>query len=106
MMMDHETSEHSAFHHHSDAGDLSDDPRAQARKHIEKRRGIWANLVSYLVINAFLIGIWAVSGGGYFWPGWVMAAWGIGIVFQVWDYFRRPVTEADVDAEMRRMQQR
>jgi len=35
-----------------------------------------------------------------------MAAWGLGVVFQVWDYYRGPVTEADVDAEVRRMRAR
>jgi len=52
----------------------------------------------------WVVGIWALSGGGYFWPAWVMAAWGVGIVFQVWDYLRPPITEVDVDAEVRRMQ--
>ncbi|HMK99041.1 MAG TPA: 2TM domain-containing protein [Acidimicrobiales bacterium] len=80
--------------------------RTEARKHIEKRRGLQANLVSFVVVNAFLVGIWATTGAGYFWPGWVMAAWGLGVVFQLWDYFRQPVTEADVDAEVRRMQGR
>ena len=27
-------------------------------------------MVSVLVIVLFLIGIWAASGGGYFWPVW------------------------------------
>jgi len=36
---------------------------------------------TYLAVNAFLIAIWLfASGGGYFWPGWVMAGWGLGIV--------------------------
>jgi len=80
--------------------------RTQVRKRIEKRRGLQVSLVAYAVINAFVVGIWAVSGSGYFWPGWLMAAWGLGLIFQVWDYFRGPVTEADVDAEVRRMQRR
>jgi hypothetical protein len=81
-------------------------PRAEARKHIEKRRALQGGLVAYVVVNAFLVAVWAMSGGGYFWPVWVMAAWGLGMVFGVWDYLRRPVSEADVDAELRRMQSR
>jgi hypothetical protein len=77
--------------------------RDDARKHIEKRRALQGNIVAYVVINAFLVAIWALAGGGYFWPIWVMVAWGLGVVFQVWDYLRGPVTEADVDAEVRRM---
>ncbi|HEX9260584.1 MAG TPA: 2TM domain-containing protein [Acidimicrobiales bacterium] len=77
--------------------------RAQARKRIEKRRGLEGGFIAYVVVNALLVGIWAVSGGGYFWPGWVLAGWGIGMIFGVWDYMRGPITEADVDVELRRM---
>jgi hypothetical protein len=34
----------------------------------------------YIVANAFLIGIWLLSGGGYFWPVWVLAGWGTGLI--------------------------
>lgn len=44
-----------------------------------------------------------LSGGGYFWPAWVIGAWGIGIVMHGWNAFmRRPVTDADVQAEVER----
>jgi hypothetical protein len=77
--------------------------RDLARKRVEGRRALSADVVSYVVVNAFLVAVWALSGRGYFWPAWVMAAWGIGVVMHVWDvYFRRPVTEADIDAELRR----
>lgn len=49
----------------------------------------------------------AVTGRGYFWPIWVLGGWGIGLVMHYWEAFmRRPVTEADVDAEVRRLQGR
>jgi hypothetical protein len=45
----------------------------------------------------------ALTGAGYFWPAWVIASWGAGLVLHAWDTFlRRPVTDADVDAELRR----
>ena len=31
----------------------------------------------YLVVNVALIGIWAASGAGYFWPVWPMVGWGV-----------------------------
>lgn len=80
-----------------------DGNREQARKRIQQRRGLQGALVAYVVINAFLIGIWAFNGRGYFWPGWVLAGWGIGMVFGVWDYLRGPVTDRQVDEELRRM---
>ena len=81
----------------------SDDLRKQARDALKKRRDFTAHVVSYVVINAMLIGIWAISGGGYFWPAWVLLGWGVGLVLNAWDvFFRRPITDADVDREVER----
>ena len=33
----------------------------------------------YLLVMAMLIGIWAATGMGYFWPIWPMMGWGIGL---------------------------
>jgi hypothetical protein len=80
------------------------DPRRdEARRRVQERRGLQGSLVAYVVINAFLVGVWAVAGGGYFWPGWVLAGWGVAMVLGFWDYVRGPVTEADVDRELDRM---
>jgi hypothetical protein len=77
--------------------------REAARKRVEAKRDFASHLVAYVVINAFLIGVWAMTGGGYFWPAWILACWGAGLVLHAWDvYWRRPVTEADVDAELHR----
>jgi hypothetical protein len=81
----------------------TDDERAAARKRIEAKRGFVSNLVAYLVINAFLILMRAATGAGYFWPGWVLGGWGAALVLHAWDTFgRAPVTDADIDAEVRR----
>lgn len=88
------------------AADLTDSAKALARKRIEKRRGLQGGVVAYVVVNAGLVAIWAVTGGGYFWPGWILALWGIGMVLGIWDYLRRPITEAQVEAEARRMEHR
>jgi class 3 adenylate cyclase len=37
------------------------------------------HLTVYLLVNLLLIGIWAASGGGYFWPIWPILGWGIGV---------------------------
>ena len=78
------------------------DPRAQARERVQKRRNLQGGVAAYVAVNLFLVLVWALSGGGYFWPGWVMAAWGVGLVLGLWDYFRGPITEADIDKELRR----
>jgi hypothetical protein len=68
-----------------------------------KRRDLQAGCVAYVVVNAFLVGVWAMTGRGHFWPAWIMAAWGMGMLLRFWDYKRGPVTEADIDNELRRM---
>lgn len=77
--------------------------RTEARKRLEARRKLVSDLVSYVVINTFLVFVWLISGAGYFWPGWVIAGWGIGLALHAWEVFwRRPITEADIDEEVSR----
>lgn len=54
----------------------------ELRKQFEKeqRGSFMADFYSYLGVNAGLIGIWAMTGGNYFWPKWVLLGWGIGLV--------------------------
>lgn len=82
------------------------DEREAATRRLRARRDFGSHLVLYLIVNAGLVGVWSLS-GGYFWPAWVMAAWGVGIFMHAWDAFLRPpITEADVEAEMERERQR
>lgn len=37
-------------------------------------------LRTYLVMMAFFTVLWAVGGGGHFWPVWPMIGWGMGLV--------------------------
>ena len=93
----------------SEAAEVSEvsevsDLREQAKLRLNKRRDLAAHLVSYVVINAMLVAIWASTGRGYFWPIWVIGGWGVGVVLNVWDvYFRRPVTEHDIQREIDRL---
>ena len=33
----------------------------------------------YVLVIAMLVAIWAITGGGYFWPVWPALGWGIGV---------------------------
>jgi hypothetical protein len=71
---------------------------------LETKRRLHGDISAYIAINAFLVVIWAFTGSGYFWPAWVMAGWGVFLALAVWDvYFRRPISDADVTAEMQRL---
>jgi hypothetical protein len=77
--------------------------RVAARKRLVARREFFSHVASYFAVNVFLIVVWAVTGAGYFWPIWVIAGWAIALAFHAWEVFgRRPITEADIDAELRR----
>jgi hypothetical protein len=79
------------------------DEREMARQRVGARRDFASNAVAFAVVSAALVAVWAVTGAGYFWPAWVIVFWGVGILLHAWSAFgRRPLTEADIDAEMRR----
>ncbi len=82
----------------------SPSPSASRRwKRLQERRDFGSHVVAYVVVNAFVIGVWAFTGAGYFWPVWMLACWGIGLVLHGWNvFFRRPITEADIDQELHR----
>jgi hypothetical protein len=78
------------------------DERELARKRVERKHKFRGDVVAYLVVNLFLVGLWAAAGFGYFWPGWVLAGWGLLLVLDAWNaYYRRPVTEDEIDEELR-----
>ena len=79
--------------------------RQQAIKSIKKKRDFWAHAVAYCIVNIFLIVVWYLTGRSYFWPGWVMGGWGIGLAFNVWDaYGRRSdvISEEQIQREIER----
>ncbi len=84
----------------------SEDLRETAIKRLKKRGELRSHLVVYLLVNAVLWGIWAVGdGGGFPWPVFVTGGWGVGLLLDAWEtYGRRPVTEQDVQIEMRRLE--
>jgi hypothetical protein len=81
-----------------------DERRARAVERLEARRGFWRQLGLFVVLSAFLVLIWEMtSDGGYFWPIWPMAGFGIAIAFQAWNTFgQRPISDADIEREMKR----
>ena len=91
------------------APDPSVDPRlrAEALRRLEARRDFRTHLTVYAAVMALLVGIWLVSGGGYFWPIWPAMAWGLGLVLHgaslTWD---KEPTEEQIAAEARKILER
>jgi len=74
-----------------------------AFKRVKAKRDFRNHAGAYLIVNAMLVAIWALSGAGYFWPIWPILGWGIGLAFNAWAaYFEKPITEQEVRREMER----
>jgi 2TM domain len=81
--------------------------RAQAKSRLKRRREFYSNLGTFLLVNGLLWLIWGLTGAdtsGFPWPAWVTAIWGFVILMHGFRAFlRRPITEADIDREVRKL---
>jgi hypothetical protein len=82
--------------------------RDRAVTQLKKRRDFRGHLLVYGLVNAFVVVIWAVTDGhGFFWPIFLIAPWGIGLVMNAWDVYWRPqITEHDIQREIEREDKR
>ncbi len=57
-----------------------------------------------MLVNGFLVIIWAITGASFFWPVFPIAGWGIGLAFHAWDVYRRQeFSEEQIQREIRRL---
>jgi 2TM domain len=80
--------------------------RDQAIRRLKKRRDFGAHLLVYCLVNGFTVVIWAMTDPqGFFWPIFPIAGWGIGLVLNAWDVYRREgFTEEEIRKEQRHLQ--
>ena len=78
--------------------------RNRAVTQLKKRRDFYGHLLVYVLVNTFLVVIWAVvDSHGFFWPVFPIVGWGIGVVMNAWDVFWRPqITEEEIQHEIER----
>jgi hypothetical protein len=79
--------------------------RERAIKRLKKRRDFRGHLLVYVLVNAFLVVIWALTTpGGFFWPIFPLVGWGIGVAMNAWDvYVASDFGEEDITREIERM---
>jgi hypothetical protein len=93
------------------AKDPQDELRTFARKQLKKKQEFKSYLVVYAGVTTLVSAVWFLtSPGGYFWPIWVIFGMGIGAVATGLEAhgksWSKPITEADVDAEVERLGRR
>ncbi len=92
------------------ARQLSDEELLRlAKARVEQKKGFYADLASYCIVNAALFLIWRfAAGGGYPWFLWPLGGWGIGLAFHFVATFVLPSAQGnweqrEIDKEMERL---
>jgi hypothetical protein len=80
------------------------DLRHEAIRSLKKKQDFRSHVVAYLLVNTLLVGIWAATGAGFFWPVFPIIGWGIAVAFNAWDvYGRKPISEDRIREEQERL---
>jgi len=62
------------------------------RRQLKRQRDLRSHLVTFVLVNAFLVGIWVVSCIAareliFFWPIFPLLGWGLGLAVQAWQVY-------------------
>jgi hypothetical protein len=49
----------------------------EASKRVKAKKSFYSGLITYAIVNAVLVVIWALSGQGYPWFLWPLGIWGV-----------------------------
>ena len=87
---------------------LTDPVRDRAIKQLKKRRDFATHLLVYVLVNSFIVVIWAITNsGGFFWSVFPIVGWGIGLVMNAWDVWHPAEFDEDrIHREMSRIQRK
>ena len=81
------------------------DVREAAISRLRKKQDFHAHLVVFVLVNALLWSIWAVTGAGFPWPMFPTGAWGVGLVMNAWEtYWRHEITESEIEREIHHLE--
>lgn len=81
---------------------MNTEMRRAAINRIRARQQFYLHLGFYVVMSFFLLTLWARSDADFFWPGFAVVGWGIGIVAHGSQVFgwQRPISEERIQKEI------
>lgn len=62
----------------------------RAKKRVKAKKAFYQHLMSYAIINLFLIALNLITSPGYFWFIFPLMGWGVGLAFHYVDVFGIP----------------
>lgn len=83
-----------------------DELRARAIASLHQKSALWRTVGGFVLGNMLMVAIWALSGGGYFWPVWTIIAGLFAVAPMAWHVYGptyRGPSAARIDAEMDRL---
>ncbi len=88
--------------------DVREEPDVERRERaivrLRKKSEFRAHLLAFLVVNTAVVIVWAMTGAGFFWPIFLILAWGVGLIFHARDaYMDEEPTEGQIRREMQHM---
>jgi len=74
----------------------------KAEEKVKAKRGFRAHIITYICVNLGLVILFFLKDkGGYFWPGWGMAGWGLGLLaHELSIYVRLPGKTLDEEIQI------
>lgn len=80
--------------------------REVAEKRLRAQAGFKRLAGIFAIVWVILIGVWFLSGRGYFWPGWAIFGMGIALIFVAWGAYgprESGPSQQQIDDEVRKM---
>lgn len=81
--------------------------RERALRRLKAQRAFRGLVITSIGVLALMVVIWAVSGGGYFWPIWVVFGLGIALITTAWQAYGprdHEISEDEIKREMDKQQ--
>ena len=80
--------------------------RKAAVASLQRKRAFKQSALSYVLVNALLVVIWAIDGTDkFFWPIFVIGGWGTFLAIQAWAAYgpSEEIKEDEISSEMERL---